>query len=77
MQVWMARPPGSVGDETPEGLAVLDVTGEGALREFEIASIEGFESPELHALGRLGLHGGGILDDDRMHVFGGRSSARL
>jgi hypothetical protein len=25
----------------------------------------------------LGLHGGGILDDDRMHVFGGRSSARL
>ena len=77
MQVWRARPPGSVGDETPEGLAVLDVTGEGALREFEIASIEGFESPELHALGRLGLHGGGILDDDRMHFFGGRSSARL
>jgi hypothetical protein len=69
---WMARAPSTLGRIGPRALSIEKVDDEEALAEFEQASIDGFESPGLHDLGRGGLHAPRILDDENMHVYVGR-----
>ena len=74
---WFVRPVGHIGRVGPRELSIERVDNEDALAEFEHASIEGFESPGLHELGRGGLHAAGILDDDAMTVLVGRIEGRV
>jgi GNAT superfamily N-acetyltransferase len=76
-EAWFVRPPGPP-PSLPGSLAleILEVRDEEGLVMFEQTSIEGFESPGLHALGRLGLHASGILGDGAMRAFLGRADGR-
>jgi hypothetical protein len=74
---WFLRPSGPGPEATaPPELSIESVTDAETLREFEVASIEGFESPGLHRIRPLGLHAPAILDDPRMRVFVGRVDGR-
>jgi hypothetical protein len=74
---WFVRPAGHIGRVGPRELSIEKVTDEGVLAEFEKVSIDGFESPGLHELGRGGLHAPGILDDEAMHVLIGRFEGKV
>jgi GNAT superfamily N-acetyltransferase len=58
-------------------LAIEEVTTPAQLVEFEAAAIEGFEAPQLHGLGSLGLHAAEILHDPRMKIYAGRVGGRV
>jgi hypothetical protein len=48
-----------------------------ALAEFEHANTDGFETQELHELGRFGVYGEAILKDPRIQVFVRRHGGRV
>lgn len=75
---WLVRQPGPTRRvEAPAGLTIEEVVEAKGMRDFEIASIDGFESPGLHELGPLGLHAAPVLADERMNVFVGRVNGQL
>lgn len=75
---WFVRPPGPRPSRPdPPELRIERVADRAALRAFEVASIEGFGSRELHALGPFGVHAPGILDDPAMHAFAGWVEGRV
>lgn len=69
---WFWRDPAPRDRPDPPELHVKRVDDPSLLREFELVSIRGFESPQLHDFGPLELHGAAILEDPGMHVFVGR-----
>lgn len=67
---WFVRPGEPLPpSHPPMDLDIVEVTDEPTLASFERTSIDGFESPGLHALGSCGLHAPGILQDPAMHAF--------
>jgi GNAT superfamily N-acetyltransferase len=72
-EAWYVRNPGGlppIGD-------IERVRGPEALREFEHANTEGFETKELHELEPFGVYGEAVLKDPRMHVFVRRKEGRV
>jgi GNAT superfamily N-acetyltransferase len=74
---WLVRAPAPARREPPPELSVEQVRADSELETFERASIDGFESPALHRLGRFGVHPPAALADERMNLFAGRVSDRV
>jgi hypothetical protein len=72
-QAWYLREPG----DTRLPNDVERVRDPVALAEFEHANTDGFETKELHQLGRFGVYGEGILNDPRIQVFVRRNGRRV
>jgi GNAT superfamily N-acetyltransferase len=74
-EAWYVRHPDGSPDAMP--LGVEPVTEPGALSEFERASTDGFEEPELHELGPFGIYGTAVLRDPRLRVFVRRDGGKV
>jgi GNAT superfamily N-acetyltransferase len=72
-EAWYVREPGKT--RLPKD--VERVREPADLAEFEHANTDGFETTELHDLGRFGVYGQGVLDDPRLHVFVRREGGRV
>jgi hypothetical protein len=70
---WYVREPG----DTRLPRDVERVREPAALAEFEHANTDGFETHELHELGRFGVYGEAILKDHRIQLFVRRNGGRV
>jgi GNAT superfamily N-acetyltransferase len=72
-EAWYVREPGDIKPVED----VERVRDPVALGEFEHANTDGFETKELHELGRFGVYGEGILSDPRIRIFVRRNGGRV
>ena len=73
-ETWFVREPRPVS-ATPIDGHVERVTSVEGLQEYETIHHAGYETPELHDYGPLGVYGPGILDDSAMHLMVSRDTA--
>jgi GNAT superfamily N-acetyltransferase len=73
-EAWYVRQPDGVSIVPTE---VERVSEPESLAEFESATHDGFEASELHELGRFGVYGKAVLDNQDMRVFVRREGGRV